>query len=82
MPGDADPVPGQNRSVFVELRVGDIDATWEQIKCLVPQAIPEIVSEPTDMLRGNRSVILRDPDGGLVNLFTPVTPQAKAEYGL
>jgi hypothetical protein len=31
---------------------------------------------------GNRSVILRDPDGGLVNLFTPVTPEAKAKYGL
>jgi len=23
-----------------------------------------------------------DPDGGLVNLFTPVTPEAKAKYGL
>ena len=37
---------------------------------------------PTDMPWGNRSVILRDPDGGLVNLFTPVTPEAKAKYGL
>src|SRR5262249_50420824 len=24
----------------------------------------------------------RDPDGGLVNLFTPITPEAKAKYGL
>jgi hypothetical protein len=45
-------------------------------------AIPEIVLEPTDMPWGNRSVILRDPDGGLVNLFTPITPEAKAKYGL
>lgn len=82
MLGDAGPVPGQNRSVFVELRVDDVDATWERIKALVPQTIPEIVLEPTDMPWGNRSVILRDPDGGLVNLFTPVTPQAKAKYGL
>ena len=29
---------------------------------------------------GNRSMILRDPDGGLVNLFTPLTPEAKAKY--
>src|SRR5271154_3834782 len=71
MLGDAGPVPGENRSVFVELRVDDIDATWERIKALVPQTIPEIVLEPTDMPWGNRSVILRDPDGGLVNLFTP-----------
>jgi hypothetical protein len=27
-------------------------------------------------------MILRDPDGGLVNLFTPVTPEARAKYGL
>jgi hypothetical protein len=27
---------------------------------------------------GNRSVLLRDPDGNLVNLFTPVTPDAAA----
>ena len=60
MLGDAAPVPGQNRSVFIELRVDDIDATWEQVKGLVPQTIPEIVLEPTDMPWGNRSVILRD----------------------
>jgi uncharacterized glyoxalase superfamily protein PhnB len=82
MLGDVGPVPGQNRSVFVELRVDDVDATWERIKALVPQTIPEIVLEPTDMPWGNRSVILRDPDGGLVDLFTPVTLEAKARYGL
>jgi len=25
-------VPGQNRSVFVELRVDVVDATWERVK--------------------------------------------------
>ena len=82
MLGAAAPVPGQNRSVFIELRVDDVDATWERVKGLVPRAVPEIVLEPTDMPWGNRSVILRDPDGGLVNLFTPVTPEAMAKYGL
>jgi len=77
------PVP-----VFAELKTptGVIaigaPATWERVKGLVPQTVPEIVLEPTDMPWGNRSVILRDPDGGLVNLFTPVTPEAKAKYGL
>ena len=82
MLGDAAPPPGQNRSITVDLRVDDIDATWERVKGLVPQTVPEIVLEPTDMPWGNRSMMLRDPDGGLVNLFTPITPEAKAKYGL
>jgi hypothetical protein len=60
MLGDAAPVPGHNRSVLIERRVHDVDATWERVKGLVPQTIPEIVLEPTDMPWGNRSVILRD----------------------
>ena len=44
MLGDAAPVPGQNRSVFIELRVDDVDATWEQVKGLVPQTVPEFRS--------------------------------------
>jgi predicted enzyme related to lactoylglutathione lyase len=82
MLGDAAPVPGQNRSVLIELRVDDVNSAWERVKGLVPQAVPEIVLEPTDMPWGNRSMILRDPDGGLVNLFTPVTAEARAKYGL
>src|SRR5580704_8263754 len=77
MLGDGAPVPGQNRSILVELCVDDVDATWERVKGLVPQTIPEIVLEPADMPWGNRSMILRDPDGGLVNLFAPITPEAK-----
>ena len=44
------------------------------------ESMPEIVLEPTDMPCGNRSMILRDPDGGLVNIFAPVTPDARARY--
>jgi len=47
MLGAAGPVPGQNRSVFIELRVDDVDATWERVKGLVPQTVPEIVLAPT-----------------------------------
>ena len=78
MLGDAAPAPGQNHSAIVELRVDDVDAVRERIAVLAV----EIVLEPTDMPWGNRSMILRDPDGGLVNLFTPVTPEARAKYGL
>jgi hypothetical protein len=30
---------------------------------------------------GNRSLLLRDPDGNLVNLFTPVTAAAREKFG-
>ena len=66
------------RSFFREHPVDDVDAVRERVAALAV----EIVLEPTDMPWGNRSMILRDPDGGLVNLFTPVTPEAKAKYGL
>jgi hypothetical protein len=29
---------------------------------------------------GNRSLLFRDPDGNLVNYFTPVTPQAIKKF--
>jgi len=77
MLGDAAPVPGQNRSVILELCVDDVDAARQRVEGIAA----EIVQEPTDMPWGNRSMILRDPDGGLVNLFAPVTPEAKAKYG-
>jgi hypothetical protein len=31
---------------------------------------------------GNRALIFRDPDGNLVNLFTPVTQDARRKFGL
>jgi len=39
------------------------------------------VNEPTTMPWGNRSLLFRDPDGNLVNFFTPVTPEAVARFG-
>jgi hypothetical protein len=38
--------------------------------------VSEWVREPTTMPWGNRSILFRDPDGNLVNLFTPVTEEA------
>ncbi|EGL18171.1 hypothetical protein HMPREF9413_5993 [Paenibacillus sp. HGF7] len=32
--------------------------------------------EPTTMPWGNRSMLFRDPDGNLLNLFEPVTEDA------
>ncbi|GMA87511.1 glyoxalase [Angustibacter aerolatus] len=41
-----------------------------------------LAMEPTDMPWGNRSMLVRDPDGALVNLFTPVTEAARAKFGV
>jgi predicted enzyme related to lactoylglutathione lyase len=66
--------PAANRSVIIEFRVADVDAEHERLAALGH----EFVQPPTTMPWGNRSVLLRDPDGSLVNLFTPVTAEALA----
>jgi predicted enzyme related to lactoylglutathione lyase len=69
--------PADNHTVIVEFLVEDVDAEYERLR----ESAPEFVNEPTTMPWGNRSLLLRDPDGNLVNLFTPVTPDARARVG-
>ena len=38
------------------------------------------VKEPTTMPWGNRSVLFRDPDGNLVNFFTPLSADAAKRF--
>jgi catechol 2,3-dioxygenase-like lactoylglutathione lyase family enzyme len=57
-----------NRSVLVEFRVDDVDGSAGRLRELGV----ELVLEPTTQPWGNRSVLFRDPDGNLVNFFTPV----------
>jgi predicted enzyme related to lactoylglutathione lyase len=64
--------PADNRSVIIELLVDDVDKEFERLKTFVN----DWVQEPTTMPWGNRSILFRDPDGNLVNLFTPVTEEA------
>ena len=66
-----------NHIAILEFLVDDVDAEYHRIQ----QEPTEFVNEPTTMPWGNRSLLLRDPDGNLVNLFTPVTPEAKAKLG-
>ena len=64
--------PAANRTVITEFRVADVDAEYRR---LTPLGC-EFVQKPTTMPWGNRSLLFRDPDGNLVNFFTPVTPDA------
>ncbi|MEU0515746.1 VOC family protein [Amycolatopsis sp. NPDC006125] len=73
-PGAA--VPESNRSAILEFLVEDVDRAYERLTSLA--VVPEIVQKPTTMPWGNRSLLFRDPDGNLVNLFAPLTEEARA----
>ncbi|BBX31268.1 glyoxalase [Mycolicibacterium mageritense DSM 44476 = CIP 104973] len=67
-----------NRSAIIEFIVDDVDAEYQRLR----GHIGAVVTEPTTMPWGNRALLFRDPDGNLVNLFTPVTDMARAKFGL
>ncbi|MFE9058877.1 VOC family protein [Streptomyces mutabilis] len=64
--------PAANRSAVIEFRVDDVDAVHRDLAGF----LDDIVKEPTTMPWGNRAFLFRDPDGNLVNFFTPVTEEA------
>lgn len=68
--------PADNHSVITEFLVDDVDRVYRNLTGF----ISEFVTEPTTMPWGNRSLLFRDPDGNLVNFFTPVTPAAVAKF--
>lgn len=72
--GDAIAEAAANRSAIIEFHVGDVDAEHARIASGTDVTV---VQPPTTMPWGNRSLLLRDPDGTLVNLFAPVTAEAK-----
>jgi predicted enzyme related to lactoylglutathione lyase len=76
--GDGSAEPAANRSAIVEFLVEDVDAEYERLR----DRVGEVVTEPTTMPWGNRALLFRDPDGNLVNLFTPVTDAARAKFGI
>lgn len=70
--------PAANRSAILEFIVEDVDAEYARLR----ERVGEVVTEPTTMPWGNRALLFRDPDGNLVNLFTPVTDEARAKFGV
>jgi len=64
--------PADNHTVIIEFLVDDVDSEYERLKPLVS----DWVQEPTTMPWGNRSILFRDPDGNLVNIFAPATEEA------
>ena len=68
--------PADNHTVIIEFLVDDVDGVHQNLAGFVE----DFVNEPTTMPWGNRSLLFRDPDGNLVNFFTPVTPAAIEKF--
>ncbi|MEV8047224.1 VOC family protein [Streptomyces griseoluteus] len=68
--------PADSNGLIIEFLVDDVDSTYNNLTAFVT----DFVNEPTTMPWGNRSLLFRDPDGNLVNFFTPVTPEAIAKF--
>ena len=72
--GIAEPAP--NKNMIIEFLVENVDEDFERIKSLTN----EVIQQPTTMPWGNRSLLFRDPDGNLINFFTPVSDEAKKKF--
>lgn len=70
--GEGSVEPRANHTAILDFRVDDVDALYPNLA----DKIDTFVNEPTTMPWGNRSLLFRDPDGNLVNFFTPVTDRA------
>jgi catechol 2,3-dioxygenase-like lactoylglutathione lyase family enzyme len=63
------PQPGLG-GIMLEFEVDNVDSQFERLKADEQLGISFIIP-PTTMAWGNRSIYFRDPDGNLVNLFSP-----------
>ena len=70
--------PADNHTAIIEFRVGDVDSEYRRLVDVIGASL---VQEPTTMPWGNRSLLFRDPDGTLVNFFTPVSAAAIKKFG-
>ncbi|PRA97633.1 glyoxalase [Chryseobacterium sp. MYb7] len=64
------------KSTIIEFLVKNVDEEYERIKSMTS----EIIQEPTTMPWGNRSLLFCDPDGNMINFFTPVSVEAVKKF--
>ncbi|RYZ53226.1 MAG: VOC family protein [Proteobacteria bacterium] len=58
----------ESHSVILEFEVADVDAERQRLSLIVK----DWVQEPTNHHWGSRSMLLKDPDGNLINLFAQI----------
>jgi predicted enzyme related to lactoylglutathione lyase len=69
------PRAASNKTAIVEFLVDDLEALAARMRDAFGAAL-DVVQPVTLMPWGNLSLLLRDPEGSLINLYTPVTPGA------
>ncbi|WP_235833075.1 VOC family protein [Arcticibacter tournemirensis] len=67
----------QNHTAIIEFITTDVDKFYQGESAFLA---PYLVQEPTTMPWGNRSLLFRDPDGNLVNFFTPFSAEAIKKF--
>jgi predicted enzyme related to lactoylglutathione lyase len=68
--------PADNRTAIIQFIVDNVVKEHDKLLSFVS----DFVQQPTAMPWGNRSLLFRDPDGNLVNCFTPVTQEAIKKF--
>lgn len=66
-----------NKTAIIEFLVNDVDDDYNRLSGFLGA---RLVQKPTTMPWGNKSLLFRDPDGNLVNFFTPVTKEAIKKF--
>jgi uncharacterized glyoxalase superfamily protein PhnB len=69
--------PADNHTAIIEFRVDDVDESFRRLAEVIGGSL---VQKPTLMPWGNKSLLFRDPDGTLVNFFTPATKEASKRF--
>ncbi|WP_417555051.1 VOC family protein [Microbacterium sp.] len=64
-----------NTSAIIEFQVDDVD----QERARLGDGV-RVLQEPVTLPWGNRAMMLADPDGNRVNLYTPYTDEATARF--
>jgi predicted enzyme related to lactoylglutathione lyase len=73
--GDGSPRAAANNTTIYEFLVEDVEALLMKLQAELGDDLT-IAQGLTMMPWGNMSLLIRDPDGALINLYTPVTPDA------
>jgi catechol 2,3-dioxygenase-like lactoylglutathione lyase family enzyme len=66
IPGSAE--PASNKSAILEFKVANVDAEFARLQAVVKTWVKKPSTQPW----GTRSFYFRDPDGNLIDFYTPV----------
>lgn len=64
-------VAGENRSMKIEFETDDLQSTYKRLRA-DEESHDWVREPPADMPWGTRIVVLRDPDGHLIEVFAPL----------